>query len=83
MAQIPEATMNSDADDPVVSGYTILALVSMVIGGLVDKYVFDHQPPVDHLFAVLGLFLLFDALNGLKNRLKRVEGKLDAILKTK
>ena len=75
--------MSRDADDPVVSGFTILALVSFVIGGLIDKYVFGHEPPVTLLFGVLCLFLLFDALNELKNRLKRIEGKLDAILKTK
>jgi hypothetical protein len=66
-----------------MSGYTILLVVSFVIGGLIDKYVFDRQPPMADLFAVFCLFLLFDALNGLKNRLKRVEGKLDAILKAR
>lgn len=59
---------------------TIIALVSFIIGGLIEKYVFHHQPPVTLLFAVFCLFLLFDALNGLKNRIKRLEGKMDAIL---
>jgi len=50
---------NEDAvDDPVISPLTILAVVSFVIGGLVDKYVFHHQPPTTLLFAVFCLFLL-------------------------
>jgi hypothetical protein len=69
-----------DVDDPVVSPLTIFAVVSFVIGGIVDKYVFDHDPPVMLLFGLFCLFLLFDALNGLKNRSKRLEGKLNAIL---
>lgn len=56
-------------------------MVSFVIGGLIDKYVFNHQPPVIFLFGIVCLFLLFDALNGIKNRVKRLEGKLDAIIK--
>jgi hypothetical protein len=67
-------------DDPVISGYTILAVISFVIGGLVDKYVFHYEPPVTLLFGVLCLFLLFDALNGIKNRIKKLEGKLDDAL---
>jgi hypothetical protein len=73
--------MSRDADDPVVSGFTILAVISFVIGGLIDKYVFNHEPPVVLLFAVFCLLVLFDALNGIRNRLKRAEGKLDAIIK--
>lgn len=73
--------MNQDTDDPVIGGYTILALISFVIGGLIDKYVLHHEPPVVILFAVFCLFLLFDALNGISKRLKNAEGKLDAILK--
>jgi hypothetical protein len=69
-----------DVDDPVVSGYTILAVISFVIGGLIDRYVFNHEPPVMLLFAVFCLFLFFDAINGIRNRLKRAESKLDAIL---
>jgi hypothetical protein len=69
-----------NGDDPIMSGYTILAVVSFVIGGLIDKYVFNHQPPVGLLFAVICLFLLFDALNGIKNQIGRLEGKLDALL---
>lgn len=79
--QTPEAAMSRDIDDPVISGYTILAVISFVIGGLVTKYVFNQEPPVLLLFAVFCLFLLFDTLNGIRNRLKRVEGKLDTILK--
>jgi hypothetical protein len=73
--------MSRDADDPAISGYTILAVISFVIGGLIDKYVFNQGPPVVLLLALFCLFLLFDALNGIKSRLKRTEGKLDAILK--
>jgi hypothetical protein len=82
--QMGDHTMNGDnADDPVVSssGYTKLVIVSFVIGGLIEKYVFNHQPPVTELFAIVFLCLLFDALNGIRNRVKMVEGKLDAILK--
>ncbi len=68
------------ADDPVMSRYTVLAVISFVIGGLIDKYVFNKEPPVLLLFALFCLFLLFDALNGIRNALKRTEGKLDAAL---
>ena len=71
---------NSAVDDPVMSPLTILATVSLVIGGVVDKYVFGHEPPVLLLFGVFCLFLLIDAINGLKDRSKRLEGKLNAIL---
>jgi hypothetical protein len=72
---------NDDAvDDPVISSLTILAVVSFVIGGLVDKYVFHNQPPMTLLFAVVCLLLLFDVLNGIKNRLKKLERKVDAAL---
>ncbi len=70
---------SADKSDPVMSGYTILAAVSFVIGGLVDWYIFHHNPPVELLFGVFCLFLLFDALNNIKNRIQRVEQKLDAM----
>jgi hypothetical protein len=72
---------NDDAvDDPVISPLTILAVVSFVVGGLVDKYVFHLQPPTTLLFAIFCLFLLFDALNGIKNRIKKLERKVDAAI---
>jgi hypothetical protein len=75
--------MSQYSDDPVISGCTILATISFIIGGLVDKYILHHEPPVVLLFCLFCLFLLFDALNGIKNRIKRLEEKLDDILKTK
>ena len=72
--------MSQDADDPVMGSYTILAAISFLIGGLIDKYVLHHEPPTTLLFAVLCLFLLFDALNGIKNRIKKLERKVDDAL---
>jgi hypothetical protein len=68
-------------DDPVLSGYSILALASFGIGALIDYYVFHHQPPIKLLLGLGCLFILFDSLNGIKRRAIDIEGKLDAILK--
>ncbi len=48
----------------------MLAVISFVIGGVIEKYVFHHDPPVTLLLVVFCLFLLFDALNGIRNRMR-------------
>jgi hypothetical protein len=42
--------------------------------------VFYNQPPFLFLIALFCLFLVFDSLDGAKNRIKRLEAELDTIL---
>jgi hypothetical protein len=71
---------NDDADGLVVSHYTILAIASFVVGGLIEWYVFHHRPPLPALVGAICLLLVFDAVNGIKNRVAAMERRLDAIL---
>jgi hypothetical protein len=70
---------SDDTDDLVVSHYTILAIASFVIGGLIEWYVFHHRPPLPALVGAICLLLLFDALSGMKSRIAAMERRLDAI----
>jgi hypothetical protein len=75
-----EVTHIVDKDDPAISTRTIIAAVSLGIGAFLDLSVFYNQPPFLFLIALFCLFLVFDSLDGAKNRIKRLEAELDTIL---
>jgi hypothetical protein len=67
-------------DEPVISLRTGIGIACLCLGALIDWLMFHNQPPLRFLFALFCLFIVLDALDGIRNLIKRLETKLDTVL---
>jgi hypothetical protein len=68
------------ATDPLLSAWTILVAISLIGGALIERLVFGGHPPYVRLVAVIVACLIFDAFHNVRERVRKVEDKLDSVI---